>query len=370
MADRSFRGGFLLAIEAIPAEVLEAFCGDPLDCIVSPLGSGNINDTYLVGGNHPFVLQKINGQVFPEPLLVIENFRKITDHLRRKRAETGIALHFAVPVMTRDNRLFTRDEAGAYWRAQSYLPHQGRKLLTGTDQAYRVGEMLARFHCQIGDLDLQGFSEPLPGFHDLPRYLREYDLEESGDGTDADVRFCLSAIDRYRPRAVTLVEAEQAGILSRQPIHGDPKVDNFLFDDEGEVLGLLDLDTVAVGLLHHDLGDCLRSCCNTVGENVGDGSSITFDLQICRALLDGYFSRPGTLLGPKQRTFIFDGLLLICFELGVRFFTDHLRGNCYFKVEQDGDNLLRAVNQFRLADIIAAKEQAIRAMTVSSRISI
>ncbi len=354
-----------MATEAVPAEVLAAFCKDPLDCSVRSLGSGNINDTYLVGPDRPFVLQRINSLVFSQPLRVIENFKKITDHLRLKTAEPGEPLHFAVPVMTRDNRLFIRDEAGAYWRAQSYLPHKGRKQLAGTGQAFQVGEVLARFHRQIGDLDLQGFADPLPGFHDLSRYLQEYDLQGFGDRNGAEVRFCRSAIDRYRSQAATLIEAERAGVLSRQPIHGDPKVDNFIFDDAGEVIGLLDLDTVALGLLHYDLGDCLRSCCNTAGENVGDGSSITFDLEICRALLDGYFSRPGQLLKAEQRSFIFDGLLLICFELGLRFFTDHLRGNCYFKVKQDGDNLLRAANQFRLADTIAAKEQVIRAMTLS-----
>lgn len=352
-----------MATEGIPPEVLAAFCADPLDCCVSRLGYGNINDTYLVGEGKPFVLQRINDQVFPQPLRVIENFQKITDHLLHKKADAGLPLHFAVPVMTRDNRLFARDEAGAYWRAQSYLPHKGRKLLTGTDQAFRVGEVLARFHRQISDLDLQGFSDPLPGFHNLPGYLKEHDLVKSGIETGAKEKFCRSAIERYRSQAANLVTAEQAGILNLQPIHGDPKVDNFLFDEKGEVIGLLDLDTVAVGLLHHDLGDCLRSCCNTAGENVDDGSSITFDLKICRAVLKGYFSGPKPLLSSKQRIFIFDGLLLICFELGLRFFTDHLRGNRYFKVERAGDNLRRAVNQFRLADTIAAKEQAIRAMT-------
>ncbi len=165
--------------------------------------------------------------------------------------------------------------------------------------------------------------------------------------------FCLATIDRYRPQAATLVSARDAGILTVQPIHGDPKVDNFIFDDQGEVLGLLDLDTVAMGLLHYDLGDCLRSCCNRGGEAGSNDMPITFDLSFCQALLDGYFCGPEKLLSKEQRGFIFDGVLLICFELGVRFFTDHLRGNPYFKVQQDGDNLLRAVNQFRLADNIA-----------------
>ena len=128
---------------------------------------------------------------------------------------------------------------------------------------------------------------------------------------------------------------------------------------------LLDLDTVAMGLVHYDLGDCLRSCCNRVGETGHDVLPITFDMSFCQALLDGYFSGPDKQLSMEQRAYIFDGVLLICYELGVRFFTDHLRGNSYFKVQTDGDNLHRAVNQFRLVDDIAKKELKIRAMALT-----
>ena len=177
---------------------------------------------------------------------------------------------------------------------------------------------------------------------------------------------CIAAIDRYRQKATTLENAKSAGILGLQPIHGDPKVDNFLFGDQGEVLGLLDLDTVAMGLVHYDLGDCLRSCCNKAGESGGRIRPVKFDMVFCQALLDGYFAEPEELLSKEQRNYIFDGVLLICFELGVRFFTDHLRGNPYFKVEQEGDNLLRADRQFRLVEDIAKREREIRTMAITS----
>jgi hypothetical protein len=358
-----------MADELVLNEVLAQFCIDPTTCTARSLGCGNINDTYLVrSGSDTFVLQRISSGVFPDPLRVIENFHKITNHLSQKRAGSREKLQVSSPVFTLGNRLFYRDSKGDFWRGQTYLKHKSCQVVSGPDQAFQVGKALATFHRLVGDLDMQGFLDPLPGFHALPRYLKDYDREIQGVKREAseDFHFCLATIDRYRKRAAVLEGAKQAGILSTQPIHGDPKVDNFLFGEQGDVIGLLDLDTVATGLVHYDLGDCLRSCCNRVGEAGRDVSSVSFDMDFCRALLGGYFSGSDKLLAKEQRGYIFDGILLICFELGLRFFTDHLRGNPYFKVEQEGDNLLRAVNQFRLADDIAEKEQEIRVIALSS----
>ncbi|MBU1567151.1 MAG: aminoglycoside phosphotransferase family protein [Proteobacteria bacterium] len=358
-----------MAGEVVPYDVLVAFCSDPTTCTIVPLGSGNINDTYLVRSkSHSFVLQRINKDVFPKPLRVIENFQKITNHLSCKSAGAGSPLQAAVPVLTLEKRLFYLDSKGDFWRGQSYLPHESYKVLADPKQAFRVGKTLATFHRLVSDLDVQGFLDPLPGFHNLPGYLEDYDrvMLDIKIAADVDVHSCMATIDRYRQQAATLEHAKFAGILTLQPIHGDPKVDNFLFGDQGEVLGLLDLDTVAMGLVHYDLGDCLRSCCNRVGEAGGTIQPVKFDMVFCQALLDGYFVEPGKLLSKEQRNYIFDGVLLICFELGVRFFTDHLRGNPYFKVRQDGENLLRAVNQFRLVDDIAKREREIRTMSITS----
>ncbi|MGB3225742.1 MAG: aminoglycoside phosphotransferase family protein [Desulforhopalus sp.] len=356
----------------IPPDVLAAFCKEPATIAVTPLGFGNINDTYLVRpASHPFVLQRINNEVFPEPLKVIENFHTITKHLLSKNNEQRQGLQVASPVLTLDKGMFHRDSTGVFWRAQSYLPHKSFRVLNGPGQAREVGKALAKFHRLVSDLDMQKLRDPLPGFHYLPGYLEEYDreLQKLKIETDKKNHSCLAAIERYRQRATTLEDAKRAGILSLQPIHGDPKVDNFFFGDQGEALGLLDLDTVAIGLVHYDLGDCLRSCCNRAGEADRTLHSATFDLELCRALLGGYFSEPYKQLKKEEISFVFDGILLICFELGVRFFTDYLRGNRYFKVMQDDDNLLRAFNQFQLTDDIARQEQEIRVLVSKSGIA-
>ncbi len=356
-----------MAGESVPPDVLAAFCGDPALCTVTPLGCGNINDTFLVQGTvATFVLQKINSDVFPDPLRVIENFQKITAHLQHKSNRGQERLQVASPVPTWDKRSWYRDGTGAFWRGQSYLPHASCRVLSGPAQARRVGQMLARFHRLAADLDVHALRDPLPGFHKLPGYLHDYDrvVRDVRLPVDEEGAFCQAAIACYRPQATILEDARQAGALVLQPIHGDPKVDNFIFNEQGEVLGLLDLDTVAMGLVHHDIGDCLRSSCNRMGETGADVLPISFDLQLCRALLDGYFSGQDGVLTKTQREYVFAGVLLVSFELGLRFYTDHLRGNRYFKVRRDGDNLVRAVGQFRLANDIAGKEEDIRGMTL------
>ncbi len=351
--------------ELVPADVLSIFCKDSAHCRVTSLGNGNINDTYLLEStSFTFVLQRINKSVFPEPLRIIQNFHKITTHLHNRRKRSKCQIQIALPVRTLEGGLFYRDQIGEFWRGQTYLPHKSSDSLTSTGQAGQIGETLAAFHLLIRDLRLHSLEDPLPGFHDLALYLDDFDRECWNPGTVADkeVRYCLESIDRYRECTTTLENAKRAGILTLQPVHGDPKIENFLFSAQGEVLGLLDLDTVASGLVHLDLGDCLRSCCNRAGEKGQSGGAISFDMGICAALLDGYFSGSDTTLGVEQRSYIFDGILHISFELGLRFLTDHLRGNHYFKVVEEGDNLKRAVNLFQLTDDILQKERDIRSL--------
>lgn len=368
MAELSLRLRWPMTSESNLRRAATAFCRDGATCPVSLLGCGNINDTYLVeSAGSSFVLQRINHQVFPQPLRVINNFAKVTRHLTGKQVQTGKPFRTALPVPTLTGDLFFRDAQGEYWRGQTYLAHTSCQTLTSPGQAFQIGRALAGFHNLVVDLDVQCLEDPLPGFHNLSNYLQEFDRlrTNTARAMGAACRYCFAAIRQGRQRAMVLEEAKNSGLLTIQAIHGDPKIDNFLFDDQGLADGMLDLDTVGAGIIHYDLGDCLRSCCNRAGESGVDGLSVFFDMEICQALLAGYFSLPQQL-SAGQRAAIFDAVMAITFELGVRFFTDHLRGNTYFKVRQDGENLVRAERQFRLVEDIIAREGQIRSLAFSS----
>lgn len=352
------------AVNSSLVEVLKQFSSTYPDCTIVPLGQGNINETFLVtASTGKFVLQRISAAVFAEPLHVIKNFCKISEHLKQKTSVISPEWQFACPVYTDCGDLFYRDDLGDFWRGQTYLPHTAVSMIDDSAQACELGQALGLFHLLMSDMDRENLHDPLPGFHILPAYLDHFDVVWKEKKTAGiEIAYCHEIISKYRKKADLLERGKKAGILAEQAVHGDPKIDNFVFNGAGDCVGLIDLDTVGSGLIHFDLGDCLRSCCNLGGEDGQREQDVRFDIDICREILGGYFQRAATLLSPQQRCYIFDALLLITFELGLRFFTDYLLGNRYFKIKAMDDNLQRAVIQFRLVGEIAKLEQEIRAI--------
>jgi Ser/Thr protein kinase RdoA (MazF antagonist) len=170
----------------------------------------------------------------------------------------------------------------------------------------------------------------------------------------------LTSVATRRHIAPVLDEARRTGQLPRRVTHGDPKLNNFLFDPAGAAaLALIDLDTVQAGLVHYDLGDCLRSWCNQAGE---EAPTPGFDLAICRALLAGYLGEARKFLEPGEYPFLYPAIRLLPLELGLRFLTDHLEGDWYFKVRARGQNLRRALTQFQLVECIESVREDILRM--------
>lgn len=352
---------------APPTEVLDAFCPEGESYLAVPLGGGNINETYLLHGpNGKMVLQRIAEHVFSDPRVVIENFVEVSSHLRRRADVERVDFVVAAPVPAVNGSLAIRDKQGGWWRGQSYLEH-GAVRISDLAAAKDIGRILALFHHLASGLEKQIRRDPLPDFHDLEKYLRQFDeawLERSSVRDD-EAAYCLAIIARMRTNVPFFRRAVEQGILVAQPVHGDPKLENFIGTaDSGRACGLFDLDTVRVGLVHHDLGDCLRSCCNVGGEE--GGGRVRFDGEVCRAIISGYFSQPYSGWTQGQRELIYDGLLLICFELGLRFFTDYLAGNSYFKVADSRQNLRRALRQFSLVENLVQRERELRKMIVAA----
>jgi Ser/Thr protein kinase RdoA (MazF antagonist) len=173
----------------------------------------------------------------------------------------------------------------------------------------------------------------------------------------------MDFINRRKEFASVLENAKADGKLPLRIIHGDPKVSNVMIDTRtGLAVSIVDLDTVKPGLLHYDIGDCLRSCCNPLGEDPGTPDGVRFEPELCRALLRGYFSVAGGFLTKYDYEFIYDSIRLVAYELGVRFFADYLEGDVYFKVKDREHNLRRALVQFRLVESIESQAQALRAI--------
>jgi Ser/Thr protein kinase RdoA (MazF antagonist) len=349
---------------------------------VQPYGSGNVNDTFLVTlaqadpriQSNRFILQRINQKVFPQPALILVNMLTFTDYMRQRltRERQEAVRRWEVPLVlgVQQGANFLVDEEGHFWRAISLI-EQAKTYPRIRDAAHarEAGYALGRFHSLISDLDPSQMHDTLPGFHITPQYLAHYDrvvaqrTQTSPDDGSSAIRDGMAFVAARREWANVLEEAKAQGKLMLRTMHGDPKVDNILIDDaNGQAVSLIDLDTVKPGLVHYDVGDCLRSCCNPAGEETTALDSVTFDLALCRNILEGYLGQAARFFTANDYAYLFDAIRLITFELGLRFFTDHLAGNVYFKVKHPQHNLQRAQVQFRLVEEIEQRERAIREM--------
>ncbi|CAK8722655.1 MAG: Phosphotransferase enzyme family protein [Candidatus Electronema aureum] len=315
----------------------------------APLGSGRVNDTWLVAtkAGKKYVLQRLNPAVFLKPAVVQSNLCRVTEHLQANLSvESGFSV-FEVRHSPTGASAWT-DSSGAWWRLISYLDGAAIDALADANQAQEIGAALGLFHQLLASLPLPPLADTLPGFHNTPLYLANYEailptdcLPEAAD--------CRDFINERRADMRLLEDARQIGKITEQTIHGDPKVGNFLFSwDKKRVISLVDLDTVKPGLLLHDLGDCLRSCCNPLGEEVQNLDEVIFDQELFAAVLAGYLFHAADLLQPGDWQLLVDSVRLMSLELGLRFYSDYLAGSRYFKADHPHQNLFRARVQFAL----------------------
>ncbi|KAA6187737.1 phosphotransferase [Thiohalocapsa marina] len=349
--------------------IARRFLGATDDLAIAPLGAGLINRTYRVDqGQDSFVLQCLNPRVFPAPEAVMANLVRLQ---ARARAHPECGVRVPALIRTPAGEDWLRDDHGHLWRLLEFIrPSRVLRALETPRQAAAIGRALGRFHRLLAPLDPASFALALPAFHCTTSYLARLDALLAGAAasngpvdapSDATIAPLLQFIDARRPLAGVLEQALAAGITQERIVHGDPKLDNLLFaPDTDRVLCLIDLDTVQPGLLHHDLGDCLRSCCNRAGEQAGEQASASFDLALCEAILNAYAAETPGLLSAEEQALLPAAVQLIPFELCIRFLTDHLQGDRYFKVSAAGENRVRAERQFALVADIERKAPALR----------
>ena len=331
---------------------------------VNEFGNGNINDTYIVtldtADENKFVLQRINTHVFKQPQLIMQNMRAFTEHVHRRVQNERHAWEAPRVIPAKDGNDYFIDAENNFWRAISFIDgSQSHETIKNPSHAREVGHALGMFQNLISDLPIESLADTLEGFHITPRYLRQFDIIHSQNGThrSPEARHCFKFIEERRAFAHILENAH----LPLRPIHGDPKVNNVMIHNTtGKAVSIVDLDTVKPGLVHYDIGDCLRSGCNRLGEDAEDWEAVHFDPEIGAAILEGYLAEARAFLIDADYEYLYASIRLLTFELGLRFFTDYLAGNVYFKVKYPDHNLQRALVQFKLTESIEAHEVDIR----------
>lgn len=348
--------------------IARQFAGGEEILDVSSLGNGLINDTFRVAtASTEFVLQRINDHVFLKPQQIMSNLQRLGQHIGKQNADV---VHLQIPEVlpSLDEQAFYRDQDGQFWRAlQLIAPAESREQISRRTEAEQVGFALAHFHRLCSDLPTDFLYDTLPGFHVTPAYFEHYQtLIRQPLRVNADQRldYCREFIEAFRDNIEILERAKQRGLLVERVIHGDPKLNNFLFAPNSDrIISLIDLDTVKPGLVHYDIGDCLRSCCHIVENN-------RFDLGRCETILASYLKEAGHFLNDADYEYLYAAILLIPFELGLRFFSDYLAGNRYFRVSDPDENLRRAVAQFQLCENIALRRKPIDEMILDLKLAV
>lgn len=334
-------------------------------------GSGNINSTFLVTleSGAPFILQCLNTAVFCQPELVMDNICVLSSYVSQKIQQSQLPLNrrWTIPqiLLTADKQHHYVAEDGTFWRAMSFIDNsQSFDTIQNHNHAREIGYGLGMFHYLVDELPPHRLADTLVGFHITPQYLKHYQrvINTKKVKSSPEINYCLKFVSDRPHLPQTLETAKSAGRLKLRTIHGDPKINNIMIDCHTEqAVATIDLDTVKPGLIHYDLGDCLRSGCNLLGEETDTWEQVSFQPELARSILQGYLEI-ARFLTPEDYSYIYDSIRLLAFELGLRFFTDYLEGNVYFNANYAEHNLARALVQFKLTESIEQQQTTIRAM--------
>ncbi len=356
--------------EALVVSADFAFGGKVLSA--TPYGSGHINDTFLVlieAAPNPrrFVLQRINHHVFKQPDLLMENVERVCAHAHAKLRAAGAsdAHRRALRLIpTLKGKSWHVDDAGNRWRCYDFIEGAtGHDVVRSAAQAEAAAKAFGAFQALLADLPGGRLHETIPGFHHTPgRYARfQAALAADTHGRAAsavpEIGFALARAHEVS----VVVDALRDGTLPERVTHNDTKLNNVLLDDvTQEGVCVIDLDTVMPGSALYDFGDLVRTSTSPAAEDETDLSKVTMQLPMFEALVRGYLASARGFLTPREKELLPFAGKLITFEIGLRFLTDWLEGDTYFKVKRPSHNLDRTRTQFKLVASIEDQLPAMR----------
>jgi Ser/Thr protein kinase RdoA (MazF antagonist) len=338
-------------LDQVAEQIARQFLPHAADLRLQRLGQGLINDTRLVEDrSERFVLQRLNSAVFKDADAIVANLLQVQEWLH---GQAEVAVRLPQLFCAANGSPILRDETGHAWRLMEFIgDSRTLRPLQHPAQAAEVGRVLGDFHRALAGLNPSLLRLTLPGLHDTPCYKRRLDTVMAAAPNRREDPRVAEAVEQIQARAgliSVLQQARAAGTAATQITHGDPKLDNVLFArDADRALCLIDLDTVQPGLLHEDIADCVRSCCNRVGSATAGTLSTGFDLVLFDALLSGYATAAAPLFDADSLALVYPAIRLIPVELAIRFLTDDLEGNRYFRVSHARENLDKAMVQLAL----------------------
>ncbi|MEI6435755.1 MAG: aminoglycoside phosphotransferase family protein [Bacteroidota bacterium] len=332
---------------------------------VDSFGSGHINDSYFVKtapeSDGYYILQRINHQIFKNVPQLTDNILKVTTHIReRLRKEPKKFPDFQVfqQVQCKTGNFFFQDDAGNYWRMIDYI--RGSKsydVVESPEMAYQAGKGFGIFQELTSDLDANSLYEVLPNFHNIVYRLENFrrTLENDPAGRVKSTQNEISFVEQRAGEMHKILSLGESGAIPMRVTHNDTKINNVLFNDRNKAISVVDLDTVMPGYILYDFGDAIRTGASTSAEDEPDLEKVNFSLPLFEAYTTGYLEiAKGFLSQPEIDNLAFSAKFMT-YLIGLRFLTDHLDGDRYYKIHFPGHNLVRAMAQFRLVENMEEK---------------
>lgn len=355
-----------------PEVIARRFCPDGSAPRVVPHPGGHIHDTWMVSaGRTEIVLQRLNTMVFQDPVLMMENVLRVTAHLARwaRRTPTVDAERCPAQILAAtDGGALVYDEEVRPWRAFRRVPRTvSHAVVTSAAAATAVGRAFGQFFAAVQDLPGPPLEEAIPGFKDFHRRKADFEFLIDLDpfGRAGSCRREIEDVRHYHRLIKTLDAAVDRGRLPLRVVHNDAKAANALLDeDTGEAVCVVDLDTVAPGVVLFDVGDLLRSATVILPED-GDPADVGVRDNQIEGALSGYLAEAGPLLSDGERDLIPLAGPLMAYESAMRFLTDHLAGDVYFRIARPRHNLDRARAQLRILEALDRAEDRVAALVTS-----
>lgn len=326
---------------------------------VKPLGEGFINDTFIItteAGQPNYILQRKNKSIFTNIPAMMDNILRVTNHLKNKIIRAGgDPLREALTITpTKDGLLYCKDEDNEYWAACQFIDNTISYQSADTPQlAYQGGKGIGKFQAMLAD-----FREPLadilPGFHNMRYRYAQWDevLEKDPAGRKKEVADEIQWIESRRGEMLEFWSKVETGIIPVRVTHNDTKITNILFDQSGDVLCVIDLDTVLSSTCLNDFGDAIRSYANTGAEDDTNLENVSMNIDIYRGFTEGYLSEAASFLERDEIENLAFSARYITFEQVLRFLMDYIDGDNYYKTKYPEHNLVRARAQYKLLQSI------------------
>lgn len=341
----------------------------------APFGTGHINDTFRItydqaGTTINYILQRINHNVFKNPVAVMENIGRVSEHMKQKlvglpnSSRRSLEFH-----PTTDGSYVYKDAEGNFWRLYSFVEKARTYDVVETpEQAFQAARAFGAFQKELFDLPGDRLIDTIPFFHHTPKRFEALeeaitkDVAHRAASCKAEIEFCM----KRKNICSKLLDLHAAGKLPERITHNDCKLNNVLIDDiSGEGICVIDLDTIMPGFIHYDFGDMVRTSTSPAKEDEKDLSKVTMRFEMFEALARGYLEAMGSALTPLEKELLPFAGKLITFTIGIRFLTDYLNGDVYFKVHREGHNLDRCHTQFKLIESIEEQEEKMNALIAS-----